>query len=161
MTLRVVWDRMNAEVPNGTNSDGQAVFKNVLLRRGDEIPAEVTDFSRSLYLSIGAAKDDGLATSIVQQASAQENTPAPSPALTPEQPPNPSAPAGGIVVEEGETSPDVTTLPARPENTANKDVWEDYAVSLGFKRTEAESLTKPNLIKAADAKRAELEKAQA
>lgn len=163
MTLRVVWDRLNVEIAKGKDKDGRPQYEDRILTRGDEIPAAVTDFNRSLYLSIGAAKDDGQAVAVVQQATEQEFNPiVPNPVLTPDQPPNPTAPSGGVTdasqqQQEADTPADPANLPDRPDDGARKDVWEDYAVKLGIDRARAESLTKAKLIAEADAKRAEVE----
>ena len=179
MALRIVWDKANVDVKVGETKDGLPVYEGKLLSRNEEVPEapNVSEFQRFILVSIGAAKEDGLASKLVAAAEAREQAVAPAVVLTPEQPPSPAAPAGGLGdftggaeqtsgTVQGQTSPENTTppapeagaeLPDRPDDRANKPVWEDYAVALGFDRALAESETKAKLIKDADLRRAELE----
>ncbi len=51
----------------------------------------------------------------------------------------------GVDVESGDGDPDAA-LPSRPPHIAAKARWVDFAVSQGFDRDEAESMSKQALI---------------
>ena len=60
-----------------------------------------------------------------------------------------------------QTPPPAAAEPVqRPKDSDTKPMWEAYAESIGIDRAKAESLTKPKLIEAVDAREAEIAEQQ-
>lgn len=147
MALTVVWERAAVPMPDGSER---------VLNRGEVLPAEVTDFQRSVMTMIGAVRDLGQSVAVVQQAvdevEAGYQAPPPAPVLPAEVPP--VVPVTPVVTEP---APPVVTDPGddldKPRPADNKDAWEQYAAARGYMtQSEAESMTKARLIEAVNAR---------
>jgi hypothetical protein len=174
MVLKIVWDKASISIVKKTNPDGTKVIEEKTLTRGTDVPDGVSDFDRFMLVSIGAAREDGMAAATVRAAEEAANATPPAPVLKPEHAPDLTGatiipantkpidqvvttdnPTGAVdptgAVEPTGAAEPTSPLPVpvpRPADNARKDKWEDYAVDLGIDRPRAESMSRPDLIAA-------------
>lgn len=131
--LTIVWEKASIVMGDGTEK---------VLKRGDELPSDVSDYHRQVYTMIGAVKDVQEAVRTVEaaaQAEADSFEPAPDPVLPPEVPPP------GLHQFPGD--PAASNEMPKPAVSDTKETWENYAVQRDYmSREEAETLTKAKLI---------------
>lgn len=161
MSYQVVWSRCNVFDAKGGVST---------LSRGDFVPDEIDDVQKSQLATIGAtrfvdselpalaevaamvasapiateAEDPNTDAEPIGFVDTSEGVPSGSP-LSPVPPTgviNPAVPGSGVVEPEGNS--DEADKP--PAKSASKPEWEDFAVSQGMPRNEAESTKKDDLI---------------
>ena len=115
-------------VPTGTEE---------IVKRGGAVPSYVPPFVINALANSGAIVDAGpaqLAPALV----------APVALPSADAPPGPDGQPPLLDLGTGAGDTD-TTPGARPKDGDSKAKWEDYAVSVGIDRAEAESLTKAKL----------------
>lgn len=130
MALTVVWEKATIALADGTET---------VLKRGDELPDNVSDYHRQVYTMIGAVKDIQQIVRVVEEAArveAESLTPDPEPVRPLEVPPDD--------LHQFPGDPGPLTKPAVADT---KEAWENYAVYREYmSREEAEALTKAKLV---------------
>jgi len=151
MALQVVSPAVNVYRELGIK-DGAMQIQDRTFKRGEILPSWVSPYQQFVLTSTGMARQVGDFPDA--NLGAPENTPQPT-LLAEHRPATPLAPVQDDDAAGGSAGGDL------PAETANKPVWEDFAVVNGYlSRNKAESMRKPDLVAEVTRKHGEAEAAR-
>lgn len=146
MTLQVISTAVSVYHTQGVDKDGQPTATEHTYKRGQLLPDWVDSFQAFTLVSCGMAAEVGDEPDGSLRPAEED----PAPVVLPEHGPTTNTGSRPVFNTGGEVASD-ETLPALPEDSATKPVWEDYAVEslpsdYRMTRVEAEGYKKADLV---------------
>lgn len=151
MSLQVVFDKISVYREHGVKDGAMQVTEHTL-KRGETVPSWVSPHQAFVLVQTGMAKEVGDTPDPTVRATE------PAPVVLPEHSSfsvlgtEITAPAQvvrdeDVKADEGDEGDEDSDSNELPSDGALKEKWETAAEKYGMDRGEAESMTKPNLVK--------------